>query len=93
MRMLFDGTVELACISSSKTHTVAMGKTILKMKFPTWVGACCLFSLRACCRHERGRIGVLDDAHVLYPLHLSVANLRHGQSNTVVGRGEIWTRV
>ena len=82
-RVLFDGTVDLAYISSSGTHTVAMGKTILDTEFPTWVSARRLLFPSACRRRERRRIGALTDAHVLCPLHRSVADLRHGRTNAV----------
>ena len=87
MRVLFDVTVELAYISSYGTHTIAMWKTILETEFSTRVSVCRRFSRSACCSRERGRSVVLADACVLCPLYLSVANLRHGQSNIVSDLG------
>ena len=43
-RVLFDGTVEIARISSSGSHTVAMGYTILTTFAPTWVSSTSLWS-------------------------------------------------
>ena len=84
-RVLFEGTVEIARVSASGTHAVAMGRTLLDTDSPTWVSAWlrdrCL-AMRARTKEEASRTPLTFSVFVCH----SVAHVLHGKSDAVSNR-------